>query len=55
MPDRRLAPSRLTTATQRRIVALALARTDKYAPRAIAAPDVIAAAPDERPSRQPDI
>jgi hypothetical protein len=55
MPDRRLAPSRLTTATQRRIVALALARTDKYAPRAIAAPGLIAAAPDERPSRQPDI
>jgi len=55
MPDRRFVHSRLTPATRRRIVALALARTFGYGPRTIAAPDLVAGAPDEHSKPRPDI
>jgi len=44
----------MTTATRRRHVALALARTNQYGPRTIAASDLVAAAPDEHPDRRPN-
>ena len=55
MPDRRLERSRMTPATQRRITALVLARTGQYAQRTIAAPSLVADAPDEHPSHRPSI
>jgi hypothetical protein len=55
MPDRQLPRPRMTTATLRRIVALALPRTCGYALRTIAAPGLVAAAPAERASYRPDI
>jgi hypothetical protein len=55
MPDQRFPHSRMTAATLRRIVALALPRTSQYALRAIAAPGLVAATPDERGKRRPDI
>ena len=55
MPDRRLTRSRMTPATRRRITTLALARTSRYGQRAIAAPGLVADAPDEHPSRRPSI
>jgi len=45
----------MTTATLRRIVALALTRTCQYALRTIAAPGLVAAAPAVRASHRPDI
>jgi hypothetical protein len=45
----------MTTATLRRIVALALARTNRYALRTIAAPCLVAAAPAKRVNHRPDI
>jgi hypothetical protein len=45
----------MTTATLRRIVALVLSRTFRYALRTIAAPGLVAAAPAERVSHRPDI
>jgi hypothetical protein len=47
MLDRRSEHSRMATATPRRIVALALTRTNQYALRTIAAPGLVAAAPGE--------
>ncbi|MGH3036319.1 MAG: hypothetical protein ACRDMU_03980 [Gaiellaceae bacterium] len=55
MPDRPFPHPRMTTATRRRIVALALARTYQYAPRTIAAPGLVAAAPEGRVKDRPDI
>jgi hypothetical protein len=55
MPDRQLPRPRMTTATLRRIVALVLSRTFRYALRTIAAPGLVAAAPAERVSHRPDI
>jgi hypothetical protein len=55
MLDRRSLHSRLTTATRRRLVALALARTHRYGLRAIAAPGLVAAAPDEHTDHRPNI
>jgi hypothetical protein len=54
MPDRQFPRPRMTTATLRRIVALALPRTCGYALRTIAAPGLVAAAPAERASYRPD-
>ncbi|MGH3038450.1 MAG: hypothetical protein ACRDLZ_03460 [Gaiellaceae bacterium] len=45
----------MTAATRRRIVALALVRTDRYGLRPIAAPHLVAAAPDEHADRRPNI
>jgi hypothetical protein len=45
----------MTTATLRRIVAVALARPDKYASRTTAAPGLVAAAPVGRVKHRPDI
>jgi hypothetical protein len=47
MPDRHHPHPRLTPATRRRIVALALTRTGQYGLRPIAAPGLVAAAPVE--------
>ena len=47
MPDRHQMHSRMTTATRRRITTLTLTRTSQYGLRAIAAPGLVAAAPDE--------
>ena len=55
MPDRQLLRPRMTTATLRRIVALALTRTFRYALRTIAAPGLVAAAPAGRTSYRPGI
>ncbi len=55
MLDRRLRHSRMAAATLRRIVALALTRTHPYALRAIAAPGLVAAVPDEHPRRRPSL
>jgi hypothetical protein len=55
MPDQQTPPSRMTLATLRRIVALALPRTRQYAPRAIAAPGWVATAPAERGVHRPGI
>jgi hypothetical protein len=55
MPDRRIAHSRLTLATLRRIVALALARTFGYGRRTMAAPGLVATAPDEHSNHRPGI
>jgi hypothetical protein len=55
MPHRHVPHSRIAAATLRRIVALALPRTHKYAPRAIAAPGLAAAVPDERAKYRPGI
>ena len=55
MLDRRPAHSRMAAATLRRIVALALPRTCRYALRAIAAPGLVAAVPDEHPDHRPSI
>jgi|Tabmets5t2r1_1033131.scaffolds.fasta_scaffold23238_1 hypothetical protein len=53
MLNRQFARSRMTTATRRRIAALALARTNRYGPRTIATPSLVAAAPDEH-AKSPD-
>jgi hypothetical protein len=45
----------MTTATQRRFVALAFTRTSQYAPQAIAAPGLVAAIPAEHTGHRPDI
>jgi hypothetical protein len=45
----------MAAARLRRIVALALPRTGQYAQRAIAAPGFVAATPDRRGKRWPDI
>jgi hypothetical protein len=45
----------MATATLRRIVALALARTCQYALRTIAAPDLVAVVPGEHTDCRPDI
>jgi hypothetical protein len=45
----------MTTATRRRIAALALARTNRYGLRTIATPDLVAAAPDEHANHRPSI
>jgi hypothetical protein len=45
----------MPAATWRRIAALALARTSGTRLRAIAAPGLVAATPDERDKRQPGI
>jgi hypothetical protein len=50
MLARQFAHSRMTTATRRRIAALALARTNRYGLRTIATPGLVAAAPDEQAS-----
>ena len=55
MPDRHFSHSRVAAATLRRIVALALPRTTRYALRAIAAPGLVAAAPDKRAKYRPGI
>jgi hypothetical protein len=55
MPARQLAPSRMTTATRRRIAALTLARTNQYGLRAITTPGLVAAAPDEHANHRPNI
>jgi hypothetical protein len=55
MLDRRLAHSRMTPATGRRNVALALTRTFGYGLLTIAAPGLVAAAPDEHATRRPSI
>jgi hypothetical protein len=46
MLHRQFAHSRMTTATRRRIAALALARTNRYGPRTITTPGLVAAALD---------
>jgi hypothetical protein len=45
----------MAAATLRWIVALALPRTDQYAPRAIAAPSLVATVPGERFNHRPGI
>jgi hypothetical protein len=45
----------MAAATQRRIVALALVRTDRYGLRTIAAPGSVAAVPSEHADRRPSI
>jgi hypothetical protein len=55
MPDRRFPHSRLTPATRRRITTPALTRTSQYGLRAIAAPGLVAAAPDEHANHRPGI
>jgi hypothetical protein len=45
----------MVAATLRRIVALALSRTHRYALRAIAAPGLVAPIPDEHASHRPAI
>ena len=55
MLDRQFAHSRMTTATRRRIATLALTRADKHGLRAIAAPGLVAAAPDEHANHRPSI
>jgi hypothetical protein len=45
----------MAAATLRRIVALALPRTNQYALRAIAAPGLVAPVPGEHANRRPDI
>ena len=55
MLGRRLTHSRMVAATLRRIVALALPRTSRYALRAIAAPGLVAAVPVERVRHRPSI
>jgi hypothetical protein len=55
MLARRSAHSRMTTATLRRIVAFALPRSNYYAPRAIAAPGLVAAAPGEHADHRTSI
>jgi hypothetical protein len=55
MLDRRSANPRMTPATRRRIVALALTRTSQYGLRTIAAPDLVAAAPEEPADHRPSI
>jgi hypothetical protein len=47
MLHRQFAHSRMTTATRRRIAALALARTNRYGLRTITTPGLVAAALDE--------
>jgi hypothetical protein len=55
MLDRRMAHSRMTAATRRRIVALDLTRTFWYGLRPIAAPGLVAAAPGEHATHRPGI
>jgi hypothetical protein len=55
MLDRQLARSRMTTATRRRIAALALARTNRYGLRTIATSGLVAAAADEHANYRPSI
>jgi hypothetical protein len=55
MPGQRLSHSRLSAATRRRIATLTLARTPRTRLRAIAAPGLVAATPDEREKRRPGI
>jgi hypothetical protein len=55
MLDRRLQHLRMAAATLRRIGALALARTARYAQRAIAPPGLVATVPDERSRHRPSI
>jgi hypothetical protein len=55
MPDPHYAHSRMTPATRRRIVALAFTRTSQYGLRTIAAPGLVADAPDEHAQHGPDI
>jgi hypothetical protein len=55
MLDRQFARSRMTTATRRRIAALALARTNRYGVRTIATPGLVAAAPDEHANYRANI
>jgi hypothetical protein len=45
----------MAAATRRRIVALALPRSSNYAPRAIAAPGLVAAVPGEHADHRPNI
>jgi hypothetical protein len=45
----------MTPATRRRITTLALTRTTRYGLRAIAAPGLVADAPDKRADHQPGI
>jgi hypothetical protein len=45
----------MAAATLRRFVALALPRSRHYAPRAIAAPGLVAAVSGERANHRPDI
>jgi hypothetical protein len=45
----------MTPATRRRITTLALTRTSQYGLRAIAAPGLVADAPDEHAERRTDI
>jgi hypothetical protein len=55
MLDRQFARSRMTAATRRRIAALALTRTNRYGPRTIATPGLVAAAPGEHANYRPNI
>jgi hypothetical protein len=55
MLDHRSANPRMTTATRRRLVALAVTRTSRYGLRAIAAPGLVAAAPGESADPRPSI
>jgi hypothetical protein len=45
----------MAAATRRRIVALALVRTNRYGLRAIAAPGLVAAVPSEHADQRPSI
>jgi hypothetical protein len=55
MLDRRPAHPRLAATTLRRLLALALARTNRYALRPIAAPGLVVTVPVERPGHRPTI
>jgi len=55
MPHRHVPHSRIAAAPLRRIVALALPRTHENGTRAIAAPGLAAAVPDERAKYRPGI
>jgi hypothetical protein len=55
MLDQQTSHSRMTTATRRRIAALALARTNRYGLRTIPTPGLVAAVPDERAVHWPNI
>jgi hypothetical protein len=55
MLDRQFAHSRMTTATRRRIAALALARAIQHGPRTIATPGLVAAAPDKHANYRSNI
>jgi hypothetical protein len=55
MLARQFGHRRMTADTRRRIAALGLARTARYALRPIAAPGLVSAAPERRPNHRTNI